>query len=505
MIGKNLRYLGVALLALSGFALSAPAMAQDGQADGSGAAETGKAFFPPARTLTQSIEVDGHKLQYDITVEALPTYGPDDKVTGHVVATSYVVPSKTPRPVAFVFNGGPGAGSGFLNIGAVGPKHIQFGAQGNTPSDSLIPEDNPGTWLAFTDMVFIDAIGTGFSRSDLGDEETRKAFYGIEQDAKYLARAVYDWLKLHGRMRSDKYLVGESYGGFRVPRIAQELQVWNDVGPKGLILMSPYLDGHLLSPTGGEASAVSPMAAMIRLPSMAAANYAAEGKTLSPAIMKDVEDYARGEFPADWLKGWSDPAALERLEQRMVAFTGLSEEAVRRVGGRIDQNYFLRQRFKSQGLVASRYDINVTTPDPNPWSDSNVPMDSVASTFTMVGGAMTDLLTNTLGWKVSGKYWAFNPSVSRGWYNQGVDPESVTALRGAMAMDPKMKVLIAHGYGDLSCPYFASRLIVDQMPSTLTAGRLNLKLYDGGHMFYSRPGSTAAFREDVRAMIEGRN
>ena len=501
MNGRKLRYLGFALLALSGFAAPGAAFAQGAPSDTS-AVQASDDAFPPPRTISQEARISGQVLKYDVTVEAIPTHGAGDKVTGHVVTMSYIVPSKTPRPVAFVFNGGPGAASGFLNIGALGPKRVQFGAQGNSPSDSLIPEDNPNTWLEFTDLVFIDPIGTGFSRSELGPEETATTFYGINQDASYLARVVYDWLKAHGRMSSDKYLVGESYGGFRVPRIAAELQVWNGVGPKGLMLISPYLDGRLLSPGGGEKAAVSPMAAMVRLPSMAAANFSANGTPLSPEIMTEVEDYARGQFPADWLKGWSDPDALARLQDRLIEYTGLSEEAVERVGGRIDQSYFLRERFKSDALMASRYDINVTIPDPDPWSAYNVPMDAVASTFTMVGGAMTDLITNTLGWKADGKYWVYNPTVGRDWYNQGVDPESVSALRGAMSLDPKMNVVIAHGYADLSCPYFASTLIIDQMPPGLTKDRLDFKIYDGGHMFYSRPGSGASFREDVRAIFE---
>ena len=458
--------------------------------------------FPAERSISESVVLSGHTLKYSVTIEAMPVVNSSGQRTAGVVVTSYTVPSKTPRPVAFVFNGGPGSSSGFLNFGAIGPKHVQFGGKGDSPSDEIEPVDNQNTWLEFSDLVFIDPVGTGFSKSLLPNEETRKAFWGIDQDAKYLARVIYDWTKLHNRMTARKYLIGESYGGFRVPRIANELQLSDNIGPSGLILISPYLDGHLLSPTGSENGGVSPMAALLRLPSMAAANLEAQGIALSPARMKEVEDYARGEFVSSWLRGWSDPTALAVMVHRLAAFTGLPESDIAQRGGRIDQDFFLRERFRLQGLIASRYDIDVTSPDPDPWALSDVPTDSVVTTFTTVGSALTDFTARTMGWNVDAKYWAYNPAVYPGWYDQGIDPESVTALRSAMALDPKMKVLIAHGYTDLSCPYFGSKLIVDQIPPSLAAARLSLRIYPGGHMFYSRNDSAAAFKANARALFE---
>lgn len=470
------------------------------------------AHFPSPRSVEQEVTLDGRKLNYVLTVGVLPVSrqagqgdqnSQNSKIDGGVVVTSYVVPSKMRRPVTFLFNGGPGSGSGFLNVGAVGPKRVPFGSQDDSPSAPMIAIDNPNTWLDFTDLVFIDPVGTGYSRSFLNEADSEKAFYGIQQDAKYLARLVYDWLAQNGRMSSDKYLAGESYGGFRVPRIANELLTTGGggVGIRGLVLISPYLDGNLLSPTGNSTFGVSPMSEIVQLPSMAAANYYAQGLTASPAQMQAVESFARDEFSAAWFKGFSDPKALAAFEKRLAEFTGLSQDAVARVGGRIDQSYFLKERFRADAVVGSRYDINVTRPDPHPWSNS-MPVDSVVTTFTTVSVAMTDLITNVAGWKAEGPYYAYNPAVSRRWYQQGVDPEAVSALRSAMALDPRMKVLIAHGDADLSCPYFASQLVIDQMPPKLRGDRITLKRYPGGHMFYSRPGSGASFKADARAIFE---
>ncbi|MEI9903127.1 MAG: hypothetical protein WDN06_03435 [Asticcacaulis sp.] len=156
--------------------------------------------------------------------------------------TAYTLPNAGPgRPVTFAFNGGPGASSVYLNMGAVGPRHVEFGVEGDAPSDMKVT-DNPNTWLDMTDLVFIDPVGTGFSRADEDADAAKTDFYSTEADIKYLSRVVYDWLTANGRMRSPKYVMGESYGGYRAPRIANALQTRMGVGVSGIVMVSPYLD-----------------------------------------------------------------------------------------------------------------------------------------------------------------------------------------------------------------------------------------------------------------------
>ena len=146
------------------------------------------------------------------------------------------------RPVTFALNGGPGASSVYLNLGAIGPKRVQFGAEGDSPSDPATAVDNPGTWLDFTDLVFIDPVGTGFSHSRVDEDEAKKRFYNPKADIEYLSRIIFDWLVKNERLTSRKYLVGESYGGFRGPRITYFLQTRLGVAMNGVVLVSPYLD-----------------------------------------------------------------------------------------------------------------------------------------------------------------------------------------------------------------------------------------------------------------------
>jgi carboxypeptidase C (cathepsin A) len=455
--------------------------------------------FPADKSVKQTTTVGGKVISYTATVGSLPVRDEKGKKVAEVVFTAYTLdgPRDPNRPLTFAFNGGPGAASVYLNF-ALGPKRVQFGAEGDSPSAPVKLEDNPASWMDFTDIVFIDPVGTGFSRSLTTEDETKKRFYGVKQDIDYLSRIVFDWLVKNDRLASPKYLVGESYGGFRGPRLAYVLQTDLGVAVKGVVLVSP-----LLTSAGRSSQEISPLPSMWTLPSIAAAKLERDGK-LSSATIKEVEDYTRGEYMVDLMKG-SDPAALDRLTTKVSAMTGLDPKYVRRAGGRLETQSFLREVFRDTGRLGSRYDSNVTALDPfpnAPEQEVNDPiLDAIIAPTT---SAIVDFTTRIVGWKPEGRYDALSDVVNRNWdRGRGPDTESVTDLRKIVSVDPKMKVLIVHGYNDLSCPFFASRLIVDALPPTV-AGRVTLSNYPGGHMFYSRPDSGQAFRKDVMALYGAR-
>src|ERR1700677_2112838 len=172
--------------------------------------------LPADAHVAQTMQLEGKTLHYTVTVGTLPVRDSKGALSGEVVYTAYTVDGKD-RPVTFALNGGPGASSGYLNLGAIGPKRVAFGAQGDSPSDRATLADNPGTWLDFTDLVFIDPIGTGFSRSLVDEAETKKLFYGATPDIEYLSLVIYKWLVQNDQLLDKKYLVGESYGGYRGP------------------------------------------------------------------------------------------------------------------------------------------------------------------------------------------------------------------------------------------------------------------------------------------------
>jgi carboxypeptidase C (cathepsin A) len=455
--------------------------------------------FPADASVKQVTHVAGKTLNYTATVGSLPVRDGDGRKIAEIVFTAYTLdgPRDPSRPVTFAFNGGPGAASVYLNLGAIGPKRIQFGAQGDSPSDPAVLRDNPGTWLDFTDLVFIDPVGTGYSRSLAKPDETDKRFFTVDSDIAYLSRIVYDWLSKNGRMASPKYVVGESYGGYRAPALTHYLQIHMGVGVSGVVMVSPALDGRSASDPD-----TSPMAWAETLPSMAAANYERQGKTLTPDQMAEVETYTRTDFITDLLRGRQDPAAVDRIVAKVTAYTGLDPVTVKRMGGRIESRAFLRELYRDQGKLGSWYDSNVTAFDPYPWAPDQQTGDPILEgILAPTTSAMVDFVGREVGWKLDAHYEALNPEVNQRWEkNWFTSIESASDLRDALAIDPKLKALIVHGYNDLSCPYFESKMIVAQIPTMGGPDRLQVKVYPGGHMFYSRPDSQAALRRDVMAV-----
>ncbi len=479
---------------------SASAEAKDGDkaADKDKTADK-EAPLPADAHTTQSMELEGKALHYNVTIGKLPVFDNEKKTKiGEVVYTAYTIEGQD-RPVTFALNGGPGAASVFLNFGAIGPKHIEFGVEGDSPSDPPKLNDNPGTWLDFTDLVFLDPIGTGYSRSLVPMDETKKQFYNPDADIHYLSRIIYDWLVANGRMSSRKYLVGESYGGYRGPRITHYLQTQLGVALNGVVLVSPYL-----SPAMDENEDVSPLPWMMTLPAITAAHLEREHKLTADA-MAQVIAYTRGEYASDLLKGRSDPEATPRIVKKVTQMTGLEEEFVRRSGGRLETGAYLREVFREKGKIGSVYDSNVTAFDPYPFAPEqrvNDPMlESIIAPTTM---AMVDFVTRVVGWKTDASYHTLSYEVGNNWdhSSRALRIGAVPDLRQAVAADPKLRVIIAHGWNDLSCPFMGSILIVDQMPVMGDPGRVSVHEYPGGHMFYSRPGSQAELRKDVQAMLE---
>jgi len=452
--------------------------------------------LPADAHADQTMQLDGRTLKYTATVGTIPVYGADGKKTGEVVFTAYTMDAAG-RPVTFALNGGPGASSVYLNFGAIGPKHVRFGNEGDSPSDPATLVDNPGTWLDFTDLVFIDPIGTGYSRSLESVEQTKKDFYSTDNDISYLSRVVFDWLVKNRRMASRKYLAGESYGGYRVPRMTHYLQSQLGVAMNGVVAVSPYLN-----PTIGEDGDLSPIPWVTTLPSMAAANLERQHK-LSTETMAPVIAYARGDYAADLLRGRSDPQAITRIVDRVTELTGLDKAFVKNSGGRLEIGAFLREAHREQGKIGSVYDSNVTSFDPFPFAptqQSNDPL--LESIIAPTTTGMVDFVTRVVGWDVTGRYNALSYEVNGQWDTDSAALRNgaVPDLREAVAADPKLRVLIVHGWNDLSCPFMGSVLTVDQMPVMGDAARVSVREYPGGHMFYSRPDSQAALRKDVMEM-----
>jgi carboxypeptidase C (cathepsin A) len=467
--------------------------AATGEAHGS--ASAGERTLPADSTTDHTVDLPGHTLHFRATAGSIPLTNLDSgALVAEVAYVAYVVSGDAPRPVTFVFNGGPGAASAYLDVGAIGPWRLPLSHFSVSEPPKLVA--NAETWLDFTDLVFIDPPGTGYSRVAGGDD-ARNHFWSVDGDAQALAAFIRKWVEQAGRQQSLKFIAGESYGGFRAPKVARKLQE-EGVGIRGLVMISPVIDFANL----GEARHM-PMAWVNRLPSMAAAALDAKGQFRREAL-RDVEHYAAGDYLLDLLKGERDADAVGRISTRVAAYTGLDPALVKKLAGRVDSSTFERELHRAQGLVGSAYDPNVTAYDPNPTAMISHYSDPVlGGTRAPITTAMTDLYQHVLNWRVERPYELLNERVGSNWdWGHGQSrPQVVDDLRNDLADDPNVRVLVAHGANDLVAPYFADQLLLGQLPVYGSADRLKLAVYAGGHMFYDRDASRRALHDDVAALV----
>ncbi len=462
-------------------------------------------LLPEPVTTEHEGRVGGEAVRYRATAGTLPLRGGDGEVTAEVFHVAYLrEPAEPGRPVTFVFNGGPGAASAFLNLGAIGPRGVAFSATGGylPPPARLV--DNPDSWLAFTDLVFVDPVGTGYSRPAVSGDEAAARFYGVRRDASAMAAFIRLWLAGAGRTLAPLFLAGESYGGFRAALLAQALPEESGLAPSGLVLISPALEFSLLR--GTDDHLLAPWA--VSLPSFAAVHLERQGgvaaadelaRRLEPVERFALADYlvalaagARGLTPA--------------LEAELARLTGLPAEIVRDERGRIPPTRFAREYARAQGRVLSLYDGSVDGPDAAPGSghrgggvdpvlDPAVPV----WTSAIVGhvreelGYRTDVTYRLLEGEVGGR-WDYGTTATRQGYAGALD-----ALQAGRALNPALEVLVVHGYTDLVTPYLGSRYLLDQLPPLAGAVPVAFRAYPGGHMFYMRPESRRRLTEDARA------
>ncbi|RAI39556.1 S10 family peptidase, partial [Rhodoplanes roseus] len=456
--------------------------------------------LPSDSTTEHTLEAGGRTLRFKATAGSIPLFeGDGGPLRAEVAYVAFTMPAAgpdaPPRPVTFLFNGGPGAASAYLNIGAVGPWRLPL--DGATASTAPVLVPNAETWLDFTDLVFIDPPGTGYSRI-VGDDSARRHFWSVDGDAEALAVVVRKWIDQNGRQRAPKFLVGESYGGFRVPKLARALATREGVGVRGLVLVSPVLDFAML----GQRRHL-PQSWVTLLPSMAAAALELKGAYTAEALA-EAERYAATDYLADLMRGERDQAAVDRMTTRVAALTGLDAALVKRLAGRIDMRTFQRELYRDRGLVGSAYDATVTAFDPTPSAaQTHFPDPVLDATKAPLVSAMTELYRGPLKWSHDQPYRILNDEVNGQW-NWGrsrSSPQVVDELRTILSGDRDARLLVVHGASDLVTPYFANKLILDQLPVYGSPERAALKVYRGGHMFYSEDVSRAAFRTDAEAFF----
>lgn len=451
-----------------------------------------------------------------------------------VFHVSYTLePRNTKRPVTFLFNGGPGAASAFLHLGTAGPRRITFGKTGQPLAPPVTMVDNAESWLAFSDLVFVDPVGTGFSRTvsesrleqqgvDTDDDkrekrtkdlpEAKKGFFKIKRDIDVLCDFVSAYLSQQKRWESPVAIAGESYGGFRVGKLMRALPD-RGIGLCSAVMVSPAMD--FLGLVGSDydllawTNAVPTMAATARHHGKARGRFA---KMSVEAIRAAGEAFVDSELSLFLLRGDRvSEGDRARTMATMADLIGLPEELVARCGGRVPIELFGRELLRAEGLLCGLYDASVTGPNVFPDREGQPNPDP---TLSGIGAAFTAginvMLRSELGLSTDREYLLMSEEAWRHWADDRAagywnrQLECADDMRYGLAVNPQLRLLITHGWYDLVTTYFSSQQTVAslRLPQPLRH-RIQLQNYDGGHMFYTWEASRKAVRRDVERVIGG--
>ena len=495
-----------ALAAVSTLALTGPSIAQDAPK-----AEAAKpAAAPEAQVRTRDLAgtFGGQRIAYRATIADTILTDEAGKAEAVIVTTSYVkTPVDASRPVFFIYNGGPGSGSVWLQMGAFGPKRVAIPSDARDDGAPPYPLlDNPDSLLDVADLVFIDPPGTGFSYLTPGTDP--KKYYGLRQDARAVAQVIRRWINDNGRWGSPKYLGGESYGTSRTAMVVDELEgsTYNDVGLNGLILISTILDFAGREPTPG-----NELAYVVTLPNMAAAAYY-HGKVQAPsveAIVEEARRFAIGPFAAALLKGQDLPQAeREAVRKELSRLTGLSEEYLEQADLRVTDQRFYKELLRDRGLTIGRLDARYTGKD---FDNAGETPDADPSFYGIDAGytaAINQWARETLGYRTDRHYQSIGNvggqwdwSLGSGWGRQAY--LNIAPLIGqAMRQNSQLRLFNAQGWYDFATPFFGAEYSLKR--TGIPQERITWKYYDAGHMMYVRDEDRVKLSADLREFIRAR-
>jgi carboxypeptidase C (cathepsin A) len=407
------------------------------------------------------------------------------------------------RPVTFVWNGGPGGASIFLHLSAIGPKTIAAAGDGSFPPVPARLDTNPDSWITFTDLVFIDPVGTGYSRTLPGPDGAPRdptPFYSTMGDLDSIARFIRQWLTVNNRWGSPKAIAGESYGGERVAALTRILAESYAINLNRAVMISPSLN------VDADFDSYSLLFPMTQIPTQAAiaSVHGRGGFGTDAAALRAAEDYALN----DYLTGLAALGRMTPEEQtaflgRLSEVIGIAPALLARNNGRIDQLLFAGSLLADRGLVLDRYDGAQAGDNPKPQEPGLGVMDRSLTVLTGVLLApFMDYVRTDLGYVTDRAYIPLALDVNMQWDRASTvgTPEDVGI---ALAQNTDLKVLVVHGTYDTVTPYFMSRFVLEQATRAKGArARLFFGTYEGGHMFYLRKASRAEFAADVRGFYQ---
>lgn len=450
-----------------------------------------------------STTINGKKISYIATTGTQPVWDESGKPIATLYYTYYKrinTVSTAKRPLLISFNGGPGSASVWMHIAYTGPKVLNIDEEGY-PQQPYGVHDNPNSVLDIADIVYVNPVNTGYSRTIpiKGEEVKRETFFGINADIKYLAEWLNTFVSRYERWLSPKYLIGESYGGTRVSGLALELQERQWMYLNGVILVSPA-DYNVFNSD-------SPISSSLNLPYFTAAAW--HHKVLPTSlqqkdlleILPEVEEYTLNTVMPALARGGSlELHKKKNIAEKMAFYSGLSQKSILQHNLDVPTSFFWKELLRDKsgntiGRLDSRY-LGLDKIEAGTRPDYSAELTSWLHSFTP---AINYYVREHLNFKTDIKYNMFGPV--HPWDDR--DNNTRDNLRKAMAENPYLNVMFQSGYYDGATTYFNAKYTMWQIdPSSKMKSRLSFKGYRSGHMMYLRKEDLKTANNDLRAFIK---
>jgi carboxypeptidase C (cathepsin A) len=469
-----------------------PAPPAEGAQNGTPPAAAAPPAVDTVSKTQHEITIGGKKIAYTATAGTLAIKKDDGKPWASIFYTAYTrdgVQDLGKRPITFCFNGGPGAASVWLHLGALGPRRIEMGPDGEQPKPPYHLVDNASSPLDFTDLVFIDPVTTGFSRQAPG--ENAEQFHGFDGDLQSMSEFIRLYLVRTGRWSSPKFLAGESYGTTRAAALAEYLLSKHSLFLNGITLISTVLNFETISFGPG-----NDLPYALFLPSYTAAAW--YHKKLPADLQANLEKavgearkFAGGDYTIALMKGDKITAAERAATaQQLARLTGLSEEFVGEANLRVSMQRFAKELLRKDRKIIGRYDSRLEGIDPDAAGERPDYDPSYASVQGVFTAMFNEYIRGELKYESDLTYETLTDKVMpwdyRRFQNRYVNTAEM--LRDAMSENPNLKVLIANGYFDLATPFFATEYTVSHMGlEPALSPHIGLTYCEAGHMLYTKP------------------
>ena len=456
-------------------------------------------------TKDGEVTIDGKRIAYKVTTGKLQLKKDDGSPRASIFHVSYKrtdVKDTAARPVVFCFNGGPGSSAVWLHLGGIGPRRVELpgdGTQAPNPPARII--ENAYGILDVADLVFIDPVSTGYSRSEKDTKPTE--FHGVDEDVESVGDFIRRWVTENDRWASPKFLLGESYGGIRAAGLSDHLQTRYGMSLNGVVMLSTLLDFRTIK--GGQGDSLSDC---VFLPSFTGtALHHGKIKGDRDKLIEESRRFAFDEYAAALLKGTSlDVESAKKIADKLSSLTGVSAQVWLDHKLRISPFEFRSELLRKEGKTLGRFDARVAWDSAEPTAPYAEQDPSYSLAYGAFSTAMLDYLGRDLGWKEDQPYEILTSKVQP--WKWGSDNEVLNLsnkLSDAMRDNPRLRVLVMGGRTDLATPPEGMAYSVRQMsylPESLHKN-FEFTFYDAGHMFYLNPPDLMKCRTDLVNFIQG--